>query len=76
MRDQVRAVICDVFQMDADTPAEKLDSDQIAEWDSVTHLTLILSLEAQFSVQFDPEVAGTLNSCDKLAEAVEGLQSA
>lgn len=75
MRDQVREVICDVFQLDAATPADKLSTDHVPEWDSVSHLTLILSLETQFDVQFDPEEAATLNSCDALADAVERLQA-
>lgn len=75
MRDQVREVICDVFQLDASTPADKLTVEEVPEWDSVLHLTLILALESRFGVQFDPEAAATLNSCDSLADAIERLQA-
>ena len=75
MRDQVREVICDVFQLDAATPPDKLTADDVQEWDSVLHLTLILALESRLGVPFAPEEVATLKSCDALSEAIEAQAS-
>ena len=47
---------------DADSPRT------IARWDSVTHLQLMLALEAEFGVQFSPEEMAQLSSIGKIRE--------
>jgi acyl carrier protein len=41
------------------------------EWDSVTHLNLILALEAEFEVRFATAEIPTLNSVGKLRARLE-----
>ena len=75
MKTQVREVICDVFRLDAEIDDARISSDQIADWDSVAHLTLILALESRFGIQFDPEEASGLDSLDAIVAVVERLQA-
>ncbi len=68
---RIRNVIASVF----DTDAAKLKDDDsprtIAAWDSVNHIHLVLALEAEFGIQFDPgEVAG-LTSVGLIRKRIE-----
>jgi len=51
-----------VFDLPADRYTPALSQDDVENWDSLAHVTLILSLESAFGVQFDPEEAQTLTS--------------
>lgn len=55
-----------------DVPAD-LSQKNCAAWDSVNHLNLILALEAEFGVTFEPEQFGALRS---RAEILALLRSA
>jgi acyl carrier protein len=73
--DRIRQVIASVF----DTDAARLNDDDsprtIAAWDSVNHIHLVLALEAEFGIQFDPgEVAG-LTSVGLIRKRIEGAPS-
>lgn len=56
---RLRSVIGAVFDTDPDRLADDDSPRTIAAWDSVNHIHLVLALEAEFGVQFDPgELAG------------------
>ncbi len=55
---------------DSDTP------ETIAKWDSVQHIHLIMSLEAEFGIQFDPSEIGELVSVRAIRERINGESSA
>jgi acyl carrier protein len=53
--DRVRGIAADVLEV----PAAKISPDSSPEtidaWDSVHHLNLVLALEQEFNLQFEPE---------------------
>ncbi len=53
--DRIRGIAADVLEV----PAAKISPDSSPEtidaWDSVHHLNLVLALEQEFSLQFEPE---------------------
>lgn len=71
VNDRIRTVVASVFDTD---PAKLTDEDSprtIAGWDSVNHIHLVLALEAEFGLQFDPgEVAG-LTSIGLIRQRIE-----
>lgn len=52
--DKVRQIASDVFNLPIDQVTESLSPHTLADWDSVQHLNLVLAIEAQLGVQFDP----------------------
>ncbi len=50
---------------DADSP------ETIPNWDSVAHIQLIMALEAEFDVQFDPDEIGELASVGVIRQHIE-----
>jgi len=60
-------VFAAVFDVEPDRITEDDSPATIAGWDSVNHIHLILSLESEFSVSFDPGEIGELNSVGVIA---------
>ena len=52
MREQVQNVFRDVFEDPMLLITEKTTAADIPTWDSLTHITLIVSLEEDFGIQF------------------------
>lgn len=52
MREQVQNVFRDVFNDPMLLITEKTTAADIPTWDSLTHITLIVSLEEEFGIQF------------------------
>lgn len=68
---QVQAVAADVFQVptvqiDPSTSPETLES-----WDSVQHLNLVLALEQQFGVQFEPSEMEMMTNIGAVTELLQ-----
>jgi len=53
--DQVRRVAADVFNVSIETLRHDATRDDIAEWDSLRHINLVIALEQTFGIQFSPE---------------------
>ncbi len=44
-------IICDTFNTDGPALSDDLDIRDLEEWDSLTHMLFITSLEKQFAIQ-------------------------
>jgi acyl carrier protein len=69
--DKVRAVSADIFQVPPGQITPASSPETIENWDSVQHLNLVLALEEQFGVQFEPEEMDQMKSIGGVAELVE-----
>jgi acyl carrier protein len=72
--DQVRQIVADVFGLDPSEVSLDASTESIAEWDSLRHLDVLLSLEQRFGVQISPELAGELRSVRAIVEALARLR--
>ncbi len=52
---RVRSVLADVFGLDAAAIGPDTSTDTVEGWDSLHHLTVVLSLEEEFGIEFDDE---------------------
>jgi len=52
---RVRSVLADVFGLDPASIDPDTSTDTVEGWDSLHHLTVVLSLEEEFDIQFDDE---------------------
>ena len=48
---QLEAVLCEVFRLKPEDLKDELTMEDIGNWDSLTHMDLIASLEETFSIQ-------------------------
>lgn len=72
-----RDVIAAVLAIDANGISDADSPRTIPQWDSVTHLQLLLALEAEFGIQFSPEEMAQLSTIglirQRLANEVPGV---
>lgn len=68
MKEQVIAIMSEVFELNiADFPHE-VNQDNIDNWDSMRHLNLIVELEDVFDKSFEPEEIAEMVTMDKILE--------
>ena len=60
--ERLRSVFASVFGLDPSRVQDDDSYETIPEWDSVNHINLILALEAEFGVEFDPGEIAELGS--------------
>lgn len=53
--DRVRGIAADVLQLDPASVTPDSSPQSVESWDSVQHLNLVLAIEEQFGIQFEPE---------------------
>ena len=53
--DRVRGIAADVLEVPAAKVGPDSSPETIDTWDSVHHLNLVLALEQEFNLQFEPE---------------------
>jgi acyl carrier protein len=72
---RVARIAGDVFTVPEPSLTPKSSPDTIETWDSLHHLSLVLALEQEFSVQFSPEEVEQLLSVELIIALVgEKLQ--
>jgi len=54
-RDQAKEVFARVMEMDPSQITDETSPDNLAQWDSVAHVQLVLGLEEAFNVTISPE---------------------
>lgn len=62
MKDKVKKIIAGVFNIEVGSIDDDASPDSIANWDSLNHMNLIVSLEEEFNIRFtDEEISEMLN---------------
>lgn len=62
--------ICDIFQQELGVEPsllnEKSSMEEIDLWDSFAHMNLIIAIEAEFNIRFDPTEVAQVNSIEDI----------
>lgn len=53
--DRVRAIAADMLEVPASKITPAASPESLDTWDSVHHLNLVIALEQEFGLQFEPE---------------------
>ena len=69
--ERVRSIAADVLKVPPATITPESSTETVEGWDSVQHLNLVLALEQEFSLQFDPEEIDQMNSIGRVASIIE-----
>lgn len=70
----VSRIVSDVFEIPEDQVKADSSPDNVANWDSIHHLNMVLALEQEFGVQFTPEEIEQLLSVELIVALVEEKQ--
>ena len=69
--DRVRGIAADVLDVGPAALSAESSPETVDNWDSVRHLSLVLALEQQFQLQFEPEEIDGMKNLGAMASAVE-----
>jgi acyl carrier protein len=73
--EEVVALAADLFQLPLNKMGPDSSPDSIDGWDSVQHLNLVMAIEAQYSVVFEPEEIVAMSSLGAIARILESKLS-
>jgi acyl carrier protein len=76
VENRIRAVLAATFGVAPATISDATSNETLAAWDSMNHLHLVVALEAEFGVSFEPEQAVELTSVRAIAQALGVAASA
>jgi acyl carrier protein len=73
------AKVTEIFALVMDLPEAEVDGkltpETVANWDSLTHMTLINALEDSLAIRFSEDAIASMTSVAAIAAAVEALQN-
>lgn len=73
--EKLTEVFRDVFDDEDLTPTPEMTADDVEEWDSLSHIRLMLSVEKAFGVRFSTVELGGLKKVGDLAALIEAKQN-
>jgi acyl carrier protein len=66
MSEKLAAIMAEVLDVPAASITDASSPGTIPTWDSVAHLNLVLTLEAEYGVEFSPDDAMRMTSADAI----------
>jgi len=70
MLEEICLVVSETLHLPRNAVHSKSSKDNLAEWDSLNHLEVVLALERQFKVQFNAVEFGSLTSVEKIEQVL------
>jgi acyl carrier protein len=67
----LRDIFADTLEISSDEVTPELSMESAETWDSFRHLQLILSIEDEYGIQFDPQKIPELTTVAKVQQALE-----
>jgi acyl carrier protein len=71
IKEKLQSIFIDVFDDEDLTISNSTNSDDIEEWDSLNHISLVLSIEKCFNIRF---MTGEVQSLKNVGEMIELLE--
>jgi acyl carrier protein len=68
--DRLAAIFHDVFGDDSLTLRPDMTADDVPEWDSLSHIRLVLTVQKEFNVKFSAAEIGRLKNVAGLVELI------
>ena len=66
MEKKLKNILVDLLKIDSSTNSAQIEKKNIDNWDSVSQLKIILTIEKEFNVKIENNIAFTLLSYDLL----------
>ena len=73
---KISEVMMDVFDVDDLDVTESTSADQVEEWDSLSHIRFMITIERTFKIKFRNEEIADLQNVGDLAKAIEAKLNA
>ncbi len=73
---RLTAIFHDVFDDDSIVVTPELTATDVAEWDSLTHIRLVLAVQKAFQVKFSAAQTAELKNVGELASLIQAKAAA
>jgi acyl carrier protein len=73
--EQIRNLAADVLDVSASTLSPSSGPESVESWDSVQHLSLVLAVEQEFDLQFEPEEIEAMKTLGGITTCVDRKRS-
>lgn len=73
VRKKLNDIFCDVFDDDTIQISENMTADDLEEWDSLMHVTLIIAIEREFDMQLNAAEIGQLENVGAMLTLLENM---
>ncbi len=67
----LRNILADTLEISPEEVTTELSTETVEAWDSFRHLQLVLTIEGEYGVQFDPQQIPELTTVAKIQQALE-----
>lgn len=67
---KVQDIFRDVFDDDSLVIVDSTNSDDIEDWDSLEHISLVVSMEKEFDMKFDIKEVGKLANVGEMVDLI------
>ena len=74
--ERVREIIADITQNPLEEITENATSRNVDGWDAAAQVNIIVTLEMDFGISFDPEEAQSLTSLRRIMQALKVQEAA
>jgi acyl carrier protein len=71
LKERLQQVFVTVFDNDAIELTPQLTADDVDEWDSLSHINLMLAIELEFGIEFDPSEIQDFANVGELMASIE-----
>jgi acyl carrier protein len=68
---EVKEILANVLEINIATIFDNATQKDIAKWDSLQHLNLIVEIEDKYDISIDPEDISEMLSIDKIIEIIK-----
>jgi acyl carrier protein len=68
---KIREIVADITSVPVDRVTAASSVEDIAGWDSLAQISILLTVESEFGARFTPEEMGRLTSVAKILAAIE-----
>lgn len=70
MIERINKIIVDVFEIKENEIKPELSKDDIASWDSLKHMDLVVSIESEFGIELEIEDIIRMNTIGDITEVI------
>ena len=67
---KVAKVISEIFELKIEKINENTSNKNLSKWDSLQHIKLIVALEDEFDLEFEPEEIGVMTSVKSIIDNI------
>jgi acyl carrier protein len=72
----LRDLLADTLEISPEEVTPELNTESVEAWDSFRHLQLMLAIEGEYGVQFDPQQIPELTTVAKIQNALQAKGAA